>query len=157
MQLSGSRVVVTGASRGIGAGARGRVAKRGARVALVARSRDAIAELAADLGGDAYPADLADAAAIEPLVARIEADGPDRRARQQRRASTSPAPSPSSPADRIRELHRASTSLAPMLLSRAVIPGMRERGPRPHHERVVARGHQRAARRSRRTPRRRPA
>ena len=43
---------------------------------LVARSRDAIAKLAAELGGEAYPADLADASTIEPLVRAIEADGP---------------------------------------------------------------------------------
>ena len=75
MNLSGARVVVTGASRGIGA--RSRPTRRaGARVVLVARSGEAIAGLAGELGGEAYPADLADPSTIEPLVRAIEADGP---------------------------------------------------------------------------------
>jgi short-subunit dehydrogenase len=75
MELIGTRVVVTGASRGIGAMLATKLADKGARVALVARSRDAIGELAAQLGGDAYPADLADVSTIEPLVRAIETDG----------------------------------------------------------------------------------
>jgi acetoacetyl-CoA reductase len=76
MNLRGSRVVVTGASRGIGAGLATVLAARGAHVVLVARSRTDIEARAAELGGRAYPADLADPATIEPLVRAIEADGP---------------------------------------------------------------------------------
>ncbi len=46
-------VLVTGASRGIGAAAVRAFAAEGARVALIARSRDAIAEIAGELGPDA--------------------------------------------------------------------------------------------------------
>ncbi|RYH04023.1 SDR family oxidoreductase [Salipiger sp. IMCC34102] len=51
--LSGKTVLVTGASRGIGAAAARAFADAGARVALVARSREAIAELAGEIGREA--------------------------------------------------------------------------------------------------------
>jgi len=76
MQLRDRRVLVTGASRGIGAELARQFSAAGARVALVARSSDAIAKLAADLGGDAYPADLADRDEVRALIERVEADGP---------------------------------------------------------------------------------
>lgn len=76
MKLTARRVVITGASRGIGERLARKFAAAGARVALVARSADAIEKLAADLGGDAYPADLADRAQRDGLIGRIEADGP---------------------------------------------------------------------------------
>ena len=126
MKLAGSRVVVTGASRGIGAGLAVGLARKGARVALVARSRDAIAKLAAELDGEAYPADLADADAIAPLVAAIEANGPIdvlvNNAGVDLTGSFSELPP-----DRIREL-LAINLVAPVLLCRAVIPAMRARG-----------------------------
>ena len=126
MQLAGSRVVVTGASRGIGAELAARLAQKGARVALVARSHDAIAKLAADLGGDAYPADLADATTIEPLVRAIEGDGPVDVLVNNAGVDLTGALT-ELPPERIRELI-AINLLAPMLLSREVIPAMRARG-----------------------------
>ena len=50
MDLTGKTALITGASRGIGAAAARAFAEAGANVALVARSRDAIAELAGDIG-----------------------------------------------------------------------------------------------------------
>ena len=125
MNLAGSRIVVTGASRGIGAELATRLAQRGARVALVARSHEAIAKLAAELGGDAYPADLADARAIEPLVGAIEADGPidvlvNNAGVDLTGSFTDLAP------ERIREL-LAINLVAPVLMCRAVLPAMRVR------------------------------
>lgn len=76
MQLPGARVLITGASRGIGEATARAFADAGARVALVARSEEPLAKLAAELGGDAYPTDLADANALAGLFDRIEADGP---------------------------------------------------------------------------------
>jgi len=76
VNLQGKRVVVTGASRGIGADLARRFVFAGARVALVARSAEAIAQLATDLDGHAYPCDLADRGARDALIPRIEADGP---------------------------------------------------------------------------------
>lgn len=76
MELSGTRVLVTGASRGIGECTARAFADAGARVALVARSREPLEKLAAELGGDAFPTDLADSAAVAGLFDRVEADGP---------------------------------------------------------------------------------
>lgn len=126
MRLSGARVVVTGASRGIGAQLATRVAQKGARVALVARSHEAIAKLAAELGGDAYPADLADADTIDQIVRAIEAGGPidvlvNNAGVDLTGGLTELAP------ERIREL-LAINLVAPILLSRAVLPAMRARG-----------------------------
>jgi len=72
MELRGKRVVVTGASRGIGEVLAQKFAARGATVALVARSADAIEKLAADLGGSAHPADLGDAKQVATLINHIE-------------------------------------------------------------------------------------
>lgn len=50
MDMSGKTVMITGASRGIGAEAARAFAQAGANVALLARSQDAIAELAGEIG-----------------------------------------------------------------------------------------------------------
>lgn len=76
MQLNGRRVVITGASRGIGEAIVRRLVPTGAQLALVARQESPLKALAADVGGVAYPADLADADEVAGLMARIEADGP---------------------------------------------------------------------------------
>jgi len=51
--LKDRRVLITGASRGIGAAVARRLAASGARVALLARSKDALATLAREIGGGA--------------------------------------------------------------------------------------------------------
>lgn len=57
MNLGGANVLVTGASRGIGADLARRFAARGATVSLAARSREPLEALAAELGGQAFPVD----------------------------------------------------------------------------------------------------
>jgi len=126
VNVTGARVVITGASRGLGAALAARVADRGARVALVARSEDAIAKLAAELSGEAYPADLADADSISGLVERVTADGPIDVLVNNAGVDLTGALT-ELPPEAIRELIVVNL-LAPMLLSRAVLPGMRTRG-----------------------------
>jgi short-subunit dehydrogenase len=75
MQLSGRRIVLTGASRGIGAALTEAFAARGAQLALVARPSPQLDAVAARTGGTAYPCDLADLTALPALVERVEGDG----------------------------------------------------------------------------------
>jgi short-subunit dehydrogenase len=68
-----SVVVVTGASSGIGREAALAFARRGDRVALIARDADALREVA-ELAGDGarvYPADVTDAAALSEVARRV--------------------------------------------------------------------------------------
>lgn len=66
--LPGSHVLITGASRGIGACLARDAASRGAVVTLVARSTGDLEQLADELGGHALPADLTDRTALRGLV-----------------------------------------------------------------------------------------
>ena len=128
MKLPGARVVVTGASRGIGAELSRALAARGARVVLVARSPEPLEKLAADLDGEAFPADLTDASALEPLVRAIEAEGPIDVLVNNAGIDLTGALVDVQP-EEIEQLF-AVNLLAPVLLSRAVIPAMvaRKRG-----------------------------
>ncbi|ETA50993.1 SDR family oxidoreductase [Ponticoccus alexandrii] len=70
MELSGKTVMITGASRGIGADAARAFARAGAKVALVARSAEAIADLAGEIGAQAVaiPCDIARYWEVEQAV-----------------------------------------------------------------------------------------
>ncbi|MET9627516.1 SDR family NAD(P)-dependent oxidoreductase [Lentzea sp. NPDC006480] len=77
MRLSGKRVLVTGASQGIGAEAAFRFAGRGAHVDLVARSAELLdlqVKRITEFGGSAtaHVADLSDAAEIRALAEAVE-------------------------------------------------------------------------------------
>jgi NADP-dependent 3-hydroxy acid dehydrogenase YdfG len=73
--LAGRTAVVTGASRGIGRATSVRLAAAGARVVLVARGREALESLAAELGQGAValPCDLADREAVRDAAERLGA------------------------------------------------------------------------------------
>jgi NAD(P)-dependent dehydrogenase (short-subunit alcohol dehydrogenase family) len=78
--LAGRLVLVTGASRGIGAATAVAVAAAGARVVLAARDGQALEEVAGrikEAGGDAtpVPTDVSDEAAVERLFAAVGAAG----------------------------------------------------------------------------------
>ena len=62
--LEGRRVLVSGASSGIGAATARAVVAAGARVALLARREEPLRALAAELDGVAVPADVADLDAV---------------------------------------------------------------------------------------------
>ncbi|WP_425101228.1 SDR family oxidoreductase [Tropicibacter sp. S64] len=70
MDLTGKTVLITGASRGIGAQAARAFAAAGAKVALVARSAEAIAGLAGEIGPSAVaiPCDIARYWEVEQAV-----------------------------------------------------------------------------------------
>ena len=69
--MTGRTVLITGASRGIGAAAARAFAAQGAHVALAARSEAAITDLAQELGGIALPCDVARFADVAGAVAAV--------------------------------------------------------------------------------------
>ncbi|WP_299505646.1 SDR family oxidoreductase [Cypionkella sp.] len=73
--MQGKVVVITGASRGIGAAAAREFAHAGASVALLARSEAEIVALAAEIGPKALAlrCDVADAAAVEAALVAVQA------------------------------------------------------------------------------------
>jgi len=72
VQISGAHVLITGASRGIGAELAAQAAARGASCTLVSRSEPALRESAAALGGHPLACDLSDPAARAGLVDRAQ-------------------------------------------------------------------------------------
>ena len=127
MHISGRRILVTGSSRGIGRALAERFAAEGARVALVARSEGPLQELAARLGGRAYPADLNDPVAVEGLIKRIEADGGGIDILVNNAGISNVDYVLNHTAEDIEAIFRTNV-LTPMHLCRQVIPSMIERG-----------------------------
>ncbi len=79
--LTGRRILVTGASKGIGRALAEGLAEHGAHVVLNARSVDALETAADELRAQGHGVstaafDVTDASAVAEAVARIEADGP---------------------------------------------------------------------------------
>src|SRR3954447_24642936 len=128
MELHGKRVLITGASRGIGDVLARRFTAAGAQAALVASSADAIAKLAADLGGTAHPADLADPAQVATLINHVEDEaGPiDVLVNNAGVAPTSGAVQDWT-REELEQIYRVNL-LSPAELCRQVIPRMLRRG-----------------------------
>ena len=130
IDLRGKRILLTGASSGIGAVAAERLAAEGATVIAVARRENLLAELvdrirAAGGSATAVPADLSDLAQIDELV---EAVGPvdvliNNAARSIRRPLIDSL-------ERWHDVERVMqlNYFAPLRLIRGVAPGMVERG-----------------------------
>jgi short-subunit dehydrogenase len=121
MRLKDSRVLITGASSGIGAATARAMAGADAHLTLTGRDRSRLDEVAAATGGRVLVADLAtDAAALASLAAPVDIlvasaglgwAGPFSRM----------------PHDEIERLVTVNLT-APMLLTRCLLPGMLERG-----------------------------
>jgi uncharacterized protein len=71
MDLRGARILLTGATGGIGRTLAQKLADRGGEVILTGRRTDVLEPLAQKLGGRAVAADLADRAAAEALMAEV--------------------------------------------------------------------------------------
>lgn len=127
MELSGKRVVITGASRGIGEGLATAFAHAGARVALVARSEAPLRALADRLGGSAHPADLTDPAARSGLIAAVEAAGGHVDVLVNNAGTEVAAPIDRQAAVDVSDVFQLNL-VAPVELCRQVLPGMIGRG-----------------------------
>lgn len=127
MHLEGRRVLLTGASRGLGPVLAGAFAGAGARLALVARGGEALTEVADRFGGQAYVADLSKSEQLRTLVARVEADGGPVDVLVNSAGVETAGALISQSADDIEQLLRLNL-LAPTELCRQVLPGMAARG-----------------------------
>lgn len=126
MELAGARVVITGASRGIGEGMATAFAAAGARVALVARSEGPLRALAGRLGGTAHPADLTDPAARAGLIADIERAGGPVDVLVNNAGMEVAAPIDRQRAEDVSDLFQLNL-VAPVELTRQVLAGMIDR------------------------------
>jgi short-subunit dehydrogenase len=129
---TGERVLITGASSGIGAALACALASRGAVVGLIARRRDRLVEVLADCrkaspDSQMWVADLADSAAVAPLALRAwDALGGidvlvNNAAMPKRRAVTALGPAEVEAVMRV-------NFFAPMRLTLAILPRMLEKG-----------------------------
>jgi short-subunit dehydrogenase len=123
MDLAGTRVLLTGATGGLGEAIARALAERGAQQVLSGRRIDALTALATEVGGEAVQSDLADrdqvellvtqAGDVDVLVANAGLPG----------SGTLPRLDPAD-IDQVLEVNLR----APIMLARLLVPGMIERG-----------------------------
>ena len=126
MDLQNAHVLVTGASRGIGAAMARRFARAGARVSVAARSADGLAVLVDEVDATSFPTDLLDPDQVDALIPRVETEvGPIDVLVNNAGVAATGWHHVAEPAD-IRSVVRLNQEV-PLVLTRAVLPGMLER------------------------------
>lgn len=134
VDLVGKRILVTGASSGIGEAGALKLARAGAQVIVVARRRELLDDLVARIvaeGGEAtaYACDLSDLDAVDALTATVtdRAGGVDVLINNAGRSIRRPL---AESLDRWHDVERTMTLnyYSPLRLIRGLAPGMRERG-----------------------------
>ncbi len=126
--IEGKVALVMGASRGIGRGIAGALAREGARVALASRSRGRLEEAVAEIGGGTPF--VADATDLEGL-ARLPLEVAEELGSVDILVTNTGGPPPGGALDHgFEEWEEAYRSLvlAPRVLAGAVVPGMRGEG-----------------------------
>lgn len=122
--------IITGASKGIGAALARRCVDAGVRVALIARTPFALQVLASELGelASAHPCDVTDASAVATTAAAISTafGGPPDLLVNNAGLFQIASVESMAPADFSATIQ--TNLIAPFLLTRAVLPAMRERG-----------------------------
>jgi short-subunit dehydrogenase len=127
MRVTGSHVLLTGATGDIGRRLAVHLGAAGARVTLVARHREALEALAAQVGGAALPADLTDRDQRRDLVERAEAAGGPVDVVVNNAGTEHVGHLATLSADDLEHLVTLNL-LAPAELCRQVVPGMLRRG-----------------------------
>jgi NAD(P)-dependent dehydrogenase (short-subunit alcohol dehydrogenase family) len=128
LDLDGRVAIVTGASSGLGAAVAEAMASLGARVAVVARRHDRLAELAERLDGLAVACDLSDPDRVGSVVPAVaEALGPPEILVNAAGSMFTEARGESEPVDAIRRTLDLNL-VAPFLLAQGVFPHMRAVG-----------------------------
>ncbi|MGX9789581.1 SDR family oxidoreductase [Mycobacterium sp. MMS18-G62] len=134
VDLGGKRILLTGASSGIGEAAAEKFARRGAKVVVVARRQellDGVVDRITRAGGDAtaHAVDLSDLDAVDELVTKVEHDigGVDILVNNAARSIRRPL---AESLDRWHDVERTMSLnyYSPLRLIRGVAPGMIERG-----------------------------
>ena len=134
VDLCGKRVLITGASSGIGEAGALKLAREGATVVVAARRKellDAVVGRIVDAGGEAraVACDLSDLDAVDALVATVERDygGVDVLINNAGKSIRRPL---AESLDRWHDVERTMTLnyYSPLRLIRGFAPGMRERG-----------------------------
>ncbi|MFB9320585.1 SDR family NAD(P)-dependent oxidoreductase [Cryptosporangium minutisporangium] len=128
LDLDGRVAIVTGASSGLGAAVAEAMASLGARVAVVARRHDRLAELAERFDGLAVACDLSDPDRVGEVVPAVaEALGPPEILVNAAGSMFTEARGESEPVDAIRRTLDLNL-VAPFLLAQGVFPHMRTVG-----------------------------
>jgi 3-oxoacyl-[acyl-carrier protein] reductase len=126
--ISGRVALVLGASKGLGRATATELSAEGARVAVVARTLDALDGVVADTGAIAFAHDNADLDRVPALVEGVrQALGPIEILITNTGGPPARPDALSHPREEW-ELAYRTLVLAPMALIEAVVPGMRERG-----------------------------
>jgi NAD(P)-dependent dehydrogenase (short-subunit alcohol dehydrogenase family) len=134
VELEGKRILLTGASSGIGEAAAEKLARRGATVVVVARRQellDAVVARISEAGGDAraHACDLSDLDAVDELVATVTAElgGVDILVNNAGRSIRRPL---TESLERWHDVERTMTLnyYGPLRLIRGLAPGMLDRG-----------------------------
>jgi short-subunit dehydrogenase len=123
VDISGARVLLTGATGGIGQAIARALAQRGAQLVLTGRRTEVLEPLAAEIGGSVQAVDLADRAAVD----RLASEAGDIDVLVANAALPGSGKLDDYPVEHIDRLLDVNLR-APILLSKALLPGMLDRG-----------------------------
>ncbi|MEE3849052.1 SDR family oxidoreductase [Gordonia sp. LSe1-13] len=126
--LDGRVAVVTGASSGLGVAVAEALASAGARVALVARRRERLTEVAERIDGMCLARDLSDLDQLSDIASEVDATlGPPEILVNAAGSMFTEERAESEPVDAIRQTLGLNL-MAPFVLAQTVFPHMRDRG-----------------------------